>query len=223
MARDRQLQPPDGPQDAGRSAESVQPELPARADQPPPVAVPRAVRAPGLDAPDVTVEVMERTNGNVLWGPTGSVLRGHWDSHNMCPGDQSEAGLLRMPEIPGVYLTVSPRQRTVAVQDPLRLDENRQILAEASRIHRDLFKREFTHVPEDVRPDQSESDLATWLFWMMRLVKAGMARLVAGRLPEREEEIRRAFPGAVINKKFFDSAEQQARAQQRVDAVAAAT
>jgi hypothetical protein len=159
----------------------------------------------------VTVEVCEDNNRNYLWGPTGQRLRGRWDGHNLNGGDASEAGLRKMPVIPGMHISVLPRQRTCRVDDPLADPSAQPLLMEINRVYYPIFKVQRTPVESVVRTDCTDSDMASWLALLMRAVKSGLGRVIDGELPRDEAELMRAFPGATIRRSYFDNVEAAAR------------
>jgi hypothetical protein len=187
---------------------------------PPPTRQSTIERQPGPALPEMAIEIACPLNRNLLWGPRNIVLRGRWDSHNLTPGDQSQAGLLKMPVLPGIQLRLDARNRRATITDPLADDENRSLLNEANAVHEAVFGSRFSPWDEVVYEDMSDDALATWMYWMMRAVNAGNARVLDGRIPQREQDIRRTLPGAVIVKKFQDSAEQYANSQTREAAAA---
>lgn len=182
--RQRQAGPPPGPTDA-----------PARAGD----------RGP---LPPVTIEVNESRNNNVMFLPLSENLRGRWDAHRLNPGDQSIAGLHRIPVIPGLHVSVIAADRMCRVDDPLEMPGNRQLLAEINSVHKQIFKRELTFKSAVVRQPVDDDEMATWVYWMMRLVKGGLANVVTGSLPRSDDELAEWFPGAKVRRKFFNAVEQ---------------
>jgi hypothetical protein len=175
---------------------------------------PRPERGAGAQAQtrpnlgEIVIEIAGNRNRQLLFGPTGQRLRGRWDSHSLAPGDTSQAGLMKMPQIPGMYVTLNARDRVGKVEDPLGFPENRVLAMEVSRIHKGVFNQDVTAVPPLVRDGLMPEDVATWAYWMMRAVNDGQARLLSGRLPEGEEEIIRSVgDGVKVKKLFYDSAE----------------
>lgn len=163
----------------------------------------------------LTVEVGGGQNQNLLWGPTAARLRGRWDGHNLAGGDQSEAGLRKMPTIPGVHVVIDPRARKCRLVDPLSLPANRGLLQQVNTVFRHLFRRDTDAVPEYALDNATDDQLATWLYWAMRLVQGENGRVVSGECPRDERAIAALYPGAKIEKKFFDYAEDVRRTEVR--------
>jgi hypothetical protein len=154
---------------------------------------------------EATVEVWGDLCRNAMFPPTQERVRGRWDPHEMPPGDVSSVGLLQMPVIPGMYVRVNVREKKAAVVDPLSFPENRALLDKVSESHHSLFQKRVTSVDPVVRENMNDDDLASWVYWMMRLVQGGSARLIKGELPATEDEVQKAFPRGKIRKDYFNT------------------
>lgn len=180
--------------DAGSSG-TVGPTLPSSFDAMP----------PRMDFPDLTVEVDDHNCDNWVFPPSSERLRGRWDGHNLSAGSQSSAGLLTMPVLPGIHLTLSLRDRTGIRLDPLSLEQNRDLLRNARAIHKSIWSIEFEPVIFADFRDMNDDALATWLFWIARGISSGNVVRKSGRAPLSEREIMQLLPDAKIKKVFFDS------------------
>jgi hypothetical protein len=175
-------------------------------DAPAEVKMPTSPNSPGRPPlPEVTIEIGDEMNRQILFGPTQERLRGRWDVHNMQRGDTSGVGLLQMPTIPGMYVILSPRERRGMILDPLAQPENINVLARISETHNSLFSRPCKPCEPIIREDMSDDDIATWMYWIWRCVHAKQARVLSGKIPETEAEIQRALPRAHIRKDFYNS------------------
>lgn len=171
--------------------------------------------APGREAlkwDRVVIEVATRKNDTVVFYPAQERLRGRWRNSNLGFGSQPSEALMRMPDIPGIHVFVEVRDRRVGFRDPLAYKENARVLEEASAAHKamDSDGRPIVPVPDVVKDEVEDTEIATWLYWMMRLVQAEYAVLIKGSLPKDEAEIHRAFPGATVRKTFRDSKKVEA-------------
>jgi hypothetical protein len=171
----------------------------------------------------VVLEVSNKDNRQLLWGPSAAKLRGRWEAGNLGGGDTSEAGLRRMPVVPGIRIIIRPGERTVGTHDPLSEENNRTILAEINNIHKALFKNTVIATEDYWKRDASDDEIATWLYWAHRAVSSGNAVVIAGTLPQGEEGIKEALPDAKIKKKFFDSIADTATQAVRESLMAAGT
>lgn len=151
-----------------------------------------------------------RQNENLLFGPTAARLRGRWSWSNTARGETSEAGLTKMPEVPGLYIVIDPPARRAAIIDPLGLEENRGLLLEVSNCHQSLYGRSIVPVPTTERHDMTDDELATWLYWAWRFKNSGHVTVVAGHVPDLAE-IGRALPRAKIQRQFYDGGSQRDR------------
>jgi hypothetical protein len=158
--------------------------------------------APG----EIVIEIDDGQNNAVMFGPSRKRLRGLWSPHNLTLGDTSSAGLLQMPVIPGQRVRLDCRARRGEITDPLSREDMEGLLAKINERHRFSFQgQQVTYVPESVKEKMTAEEVASWLYWMWRAVRAGHARLAPGSapLPNDEAEIRKIFPGVAIKKDFW--------------------
>lgn len=153
---------------------------------------------------EITVEVADENCRNLLWGPTQDRLRGRWDWSKLPRGETSERGLTKMPIIPGLYITVQPRERRAVILDPLTLPENARTLAEVSAAHAFLWNQSIVPVETRTYENLSPNQLATWLYWMWRGLESKTLRQVSGRLFTLAD-LAAAYPQAKIRRQFYDS------------------
>jgi hypothetical protein len=118
----------------------------------------------------VTVELACFDNANVVFGPLLRRLRGRWSWANMRRGESSESGLMEMPDLPGLQLTIDPERMEARVEDPLTRPEYRETVMEANRAMKKM-KGELITPLEPVRMvNMDENQIATWLYWFWRLL-----------------------------------------------------
>lgn len=153
---------------------------------------------------EITVEVADEYNRNLLFGPTQVRLRGRWDWANLARGETSEAGLTKMPVVPGMYLSVNVRQRQARVDDPLAFPQNRALMTTVNAVHTALWNFGTTPVDAVVYEGLTDDQLATWLYWIWRGLTAKHMRLLAGTAFTLED-LAAQFPRAKIRRHFFDS------------------
>jgi hypothetical protein len=158
------------------------------------------------DIPAFTLEVDDRRNGPVLFGPLQETLRGRYEWQNWPRGTTSERGLASVPNLPGLYITVDPAKRTAKVEDPLAFRENAELLRTAQPAYEAVIGHSFIPRPSIDRRFKTRDELATWLYWCRRLLDDNLARLVKGQVPTIRE-LARLMPDAKIRRRFFDSLE----------------
>ena len=123
----------------------------------------------------VTIEV-DGKNRNLLFPPLRRRIRGRFDVARM-----PEPGRLRTEwaePIPGQLLALNPATGAAALVEPLRGAEHAGL--------REKIERRGLRIAEE-REDLGPVHVPTWLHFMRLAVDAGMARVVSGELPERNE------------------------------------
>jgi hypothetical protein len=181
-----------------------------------PAAEETRARAAGLR--EVVVEFGDGNNRNMLWPPTQDRLRGWWDRTRLPPGETSEHGLFKMPNIPGIHIRLNPRDRVATIFDPL--EDDKDLCAKVSDTHKLLFGRPCTFVPRSTHRLRSDDKLATWLYWLIRMHAAGHCAVREGKLPTLEE-LAAALPKARVRRNFFDSTAYRNKAETDVERIAA--
>ncbi len=104
-------------------------------------------------------------------------------------------------EIPGQILGFDPGRRTGYVKEPLREERHRDLREKlADRLNCDFApEREDVSLPDDDR-------VATWCYWLVRLVESGHARVVRGELPDMA-----TMPGTPRKRMFKPQPDRQER------------
>lgn len=159
----------------------------------------------------LVIEIMNEDNRSVAWGPIQRAVRGRWNPHNLAGGDTSEAGLRKIPTIPGVLVVVEPQQRLLSVVDPLSAPENRAKAMDIFAKIKDVLRLNHTFVEPYHKGDAPDDEIATWYYWAWRFVKMDppTAVVIEGRVYS-EAEIRAAYPAAKIQKQFYNESQQAA-------------
>ena len=149
------------------------------------------------------IEFGNDTNGNILFGVTGEVMRGRWSPASpSLRGMTSSAGMNQMPELPGMRLAVDSDDMVMTITDPLGEPENAGLLDEANRVLKGVFSTTSKAADKVVR-ELSQDEYKTLLYWMRRLLDSGDARTVSGSVPEMTT-IRSSIAGQ-IRKAFWDT------------------
>jgi hypothetical protein len=154
----------------------------------------------------VAIEWGDGRNNNFVFAPTQERYRGRYSPHNYALGDTSGVGLMTIPAFPGIQLGVDLRARRCWMHDPLSREENRALAAQVFKIEAAVM-REGLHgpVPDQIWNDQSDDELASWLYWMMRAVRAKTAEVVSGTMPMNEAEIKRLVPKGKIRRDYYQA------------------
>jgi hypothetical protein len=164
--------------------------------------------AAAVPAGEFSIEVDTGSNDAVLFPPTQDRLRGTFSAHNLVMGDTSSVGLFQMPNIPGMIVRVNCRTRTASITDPLAQPANADLLNEISKKHKVIFQGHgVTSVPDREREGLTDDELASWVYWLMRLVQGKKARQTTGSsdIPRTERDVKKMFPNATIKKDYFNS------------------
>ena len=131
---------------------------------------------------EVVIELgREDKNINPFIEPLGEARRGKWRRSNLPLSNLADAEVAGLPSLPGYKVAVDLVARKIRVFDPLEKDSNRPQVESALR---KFFKRRLEIEPEIVTTDQPLATLDRWLAWMHRLVEAGNAKVVGGKIPD---------------------------------------
>ena len=136
-------------------------------------------------AKQIVVEVDTPTNGNYMFKPTGEVLRGHLDV-------KRDPVLLRsrevgnLPPIEGQMIVLDMTAKIGRVVDPLGTPEGRVVLAGVTQR---LKNSGLDHREQSPKTDKTyhlnDEEVATWCYWMKRMVDTNLGRLVEGSFPSK--------------------------------------
>lgn len=150
----------------------------------------------------VTFELGDDYGRNIHVLSLDLTLRGNWSQARMqsrkAVGPDGEPvhiggrslgdAMSRMPEIPGIRITLDPRRLTAALHDPLKDDPELFAMAckrlnEAQHVGTDLQYRPMADVTKELEPDEFK----TLTEELVYKVGHGMARVVKGELPSLDQ------------------------------------
>lgn len=154
---------------------------------------------------EVTIEIASDQNNSVQFPPTMEILRGRWANSNVLVGQSARNELSRMPDIPGIHIQVSVRQRQARLYDPLA--EQPDLVRKINDCYKVIEGKEGGPMKDRTIKDMTPDDIKTWLFWMARTVEAGQARVVKGTLPSLAEIA--DLPGKTRIEQFNQSARKR--------------
>lgn len=140
---------------------------------------------------EIVIEIRAPKNEDVMFEPMRSKLRSAWRRAGLPAGSTSRsAHLLSLPDLPGMRVCLTPSQRVGKVVDPLGFDENQTLLLEANAVFRNLpsHRKDQHPAPDRVYTKLTQDDVATWFYWMKRLVDKGEAVVVSGSLDRKPPE-----------------------------------
>jgi hypothetical protein len=126
----------------------------------------------------VEVEVNGKNNANLFFGPLGRSVRGRFELTNATRHDPAAAALTnRWSEpIPGQRIGIDVDAGEGFLIEPLHDEQYGATRDRIKKTHKiEPAKQTFpAHVP-------------TWLYWLKRAVDAGLAKVTAGKLPDKIE------------------------------------
>lgn len=132
----------------------------------------------------IEVEVDTPTNGNLMFQPTLTTVRGRFMPARVASKHIGEL-VREFPEgVPGQRIRLDPVTGTGAILEPLADPAAAELRAAvAKRLTRDPDgKVEYAPAKQTF----ADVHVPTWTLWIMRAVRAGLARVVKGTLPDIE-------------------------------------
>lgn len=182
-----------------------------------------AGRYAGRRAMKLVIEIGNDKNGTIVFAPKNEQLRGRFSAHHMGRNASSTRGILNMPDLPGMYVSLDLREGKGSIIDPLSLPEFAPTLEAASKVHQDgdVSGRGLTFRPNAVEDEMDDDRCATWLYWMMRLIRDKDARVISGECPpvgsEKQivAEVKKVLPKGLPDKNPYDSLQGQKREGRR--------
>jgi hypothetical protein len=124
----------------------------------------------------VVVEIDGAKNEALHFRPLQRRLRGRFDYFRDSEPMAKVAGGEQPNPIPGQRIGFDTDTGTGVVVEPLHLAEHRAI--------RERIESKGLKLPPE-REEFPAADAATWLYWLAGAVKAGLARVVDGKLPDK--------------------------------------
>jgi len=134
---------------------------------------------------EIGVEIGDNENSNPDFKPLSVTLRGRWSANNVPRGTTARhSPLLRLPDLPGMYLFLNVEARTARVVDPLQYEDNASIKL-AWREYQDGLEP----LPEQKIEKMTDGDVASWVYWIGRLIEKGEATKLDGsaELPDIDD------------------------------------
>jgi hypothetical protein len=176
---------------------------------PPPAAArttpPAAARRNDVPAFAFLVEIAGAKNERVLCPIDSHICRGRWARKNLV-GKQIDGDFNAMPDLPGICFVVNTAKRVVRRFDPLADPDNAKVLKRAQRVA--LATLGVKYAPEKAKTWKErtldDNTMKTFVFWILRLVDAGLVNVVKGRVPEFAEI--RKLPGVIQLQMFSQMA-----------------
>lgn len=151
------------------------------------------------------IEICNHRNQQVIWNPDAKVMRGRWENTNIPAGNNVDATLRAMPEIPGIVIMVDSSKRALRRYDPLRLPKHKDLLERIRTVYSSMF--DTLDLGAKVSPDNdifikvddaSEDELRTWTYWARRILDSDNCRVIDGEVPQMGDILNNnKFPGLV--------------------------
>lgn len=136
----------------------------------------------------VEIVVDNGKNGDLLFHPAGERVRGAFSPARVASEDIGQ--LVRdFPDgIPGQVIAFDPATNTGFIRDPLASAEHAQTRAAVERRLGGLSGQPARVEYPAAERQFPNADAATWLGWMGRAVRSGLAKIVKGKVPAADPE-----------------------------------
>jgi len=145
---------------------------------------------------EIVIEIATKQNSNVLFHPLGSVtLRGRWDPSNVRLDWDDDSPYRGLPLVPGIYVCLDVKGRTLRGVDPLGLEQNEGLL-ETVKACAKADQGEVGPMLETRLERLNETEIKTALYRMWEAVDSKHAVVVQGEFPKREVIL--AMPGQLL-------------------------
>lgn len=129
----------------------------------------------------IEIEVDSPRNESLSFPPLQQEVRGRFLFHRVAEPMAMSKAEEWGTEIPGqrIGLNVQAKEGYVKdmLHDPQYQDAKRKVEAHKFKLPSPLEKY----------PLKTQDEIATWIYWMQRVVDAGIAKVISGRLPEKYE------------------------------------
>ena len=156
----------------------------------------------------IVIEVGDNQNSNIMFNPHRKELRGRWDRHRLPAGTTSvDKGLLAVESLPGARIEVDTETKIARIYDPLKEDpEWAAKMPGINAVLKIALDNANGFAPFETQVMELNDDgLATWVYWMKRLVQSKKAWLHEGStFPEQN-------PPGRIRVDFFNYGQKRAR------------
>lgn len=150
----------------------------------------------------VVIEMTAPRSRRVIFKPNESKpLRSRWNHAAASRQGSASASLTELmavaPDIPGMAIALDVKNRIGKVFDPLReTEDGRAIWSRMKPVldaNPDLCGPDTQPQKTSMRENMDEDAMKTWLWEMRKLVDSGVATVVSGQMPEKEQI--RKLPG----------------------------
>lgn len=149
---------------------------------------------------EIVIEMAGEKNQNFLFGSFEATLRGRWNP--MLIRDTSTGtDYGSLPIIPGIYVAIDLKKRTLRAIDPLGFPENADALAAVDRVVGGHQGGRRGPADTMTRNNMTETELKTGLWEMHQWVESNKAVVVNGTMPEPKEIL--ALPGELLIRRHF--------------------
>jgi hypothetical protein len=146
-------------------------------------------------ASEIVIEVNTPLNNNLLFKPLSMTLRGRWDNSRATGDWDYESTYRNMPVVPGIYVCLDLKAKTLRAVDPLSFEENAGLL---SQVKAAALKHQGEVGPAtEVRRERlTDTEVKTALWEMHQHVEEKHATMVRGEMPRRDEVL--GMPGQLL-------------------------
>ena len=138
------------------------------------------------DAAPLVVEIDGPRNNSWSFPAMSRVIRGKFDLLRVAEPNAVKLRQQYPDPIPGQQLCVDLSSGECAVLEPLQDDAHETL--------RKKLEKSYSIAP--AREVVSGADVSTWLFWIKKAVKAGIAKVISGSIPDKlpgEPKVRNLF------------------------------
>lgn len=148
------------------------------------------------------IEVSTHNSGDWLCLFFDEKFRGRWSAHKQGSRAASlTSDMLSMPDVPGMRMKVTPKNKTVEIYDPL--ESMADLLREMATVYQrasHIVRCEFKPMPRQTRT-LNDDELVTFL-WQLRRIADGVNpvfEVISGQLPTAKEI--ESLPGRELSSK----------------------
>lgn len=120
---------------------------------------------------EIMIELVNPKGMDLLFDPLQVRLRSRFSRQMLPPGmTAGDTGLDALPDIPGMCVALNVATKTARVFDPLGVKSNEQRLAAINNVLAQNGRPAIGPAPETVKHLSTDNEVATWLYYMRRLV-----------------------------------------------------
>ena len=167
---------------------------------------------------EVVLEVGDDKNRCIMFGPSQMRLRGWWKRENLI-GISMHETLTQMPNLPGLHIVLDLPNRVLKILDPLSFNENKDLLVQAKKIHKEMFRTDAGPEKEYREEDCSDTKIKSWLFHVRRMLDNKQCRIISGAMPSMDKIVE--LPGYTMTE-MWDSSSRSRKYREEDDKEVAA-